>query len=335
VMILPERKTDLDVVTLGELLVDFVASQPGPLARAPGFVKADGGAPANVAVGASRLGLRSGFIGKVGDDAFGRSLSATLKGQGVDTAHLKFSSTGRTALAFVSLREDGERDFLFYWERSADQLLEPADIDRGYLLSGKIFHFGSISLINSPSNEATLHALQIAKDNGLFISCDPNIRPSLWPDMVRARKKILGVLGYADLVKLSGEDLESLTGQRSVPQGVWLLRKATDGVVVVTLGAQGCYYDWGQHRGYVPGYEVEAVDTTGAGDGFMAALLLAAARVLRTRVAFRELSPVDIQNALLYANAVGALTTTRKGGIPALPTAEEVDAFLEGRSREG
>ncbi|MGC8781714.1 MAG: PfkB family carbohydrate kinase, partial [Anaerolineae bacterium] len=201
-----------DVIACGELLIDFVATQAGvTLAQAPAFVKAAGGAPANVAVGVARLGYRAGFMGQVGDDDFGHFLADTLAEAGVDTAGLRFSAEARTALAFVSLRADGERSFMFYRHPSADMLWRPADVDAAYAASTRIFHYGSISLIGEPSRSATLTALGHARAAGALISCDPNLRIHLWPSAAAARAGILDGLGHADLVKVSREELAFLT----------------------------------------------------------------------------------------------------------------------------
>jgi fructokinase len=170
-----------DVVACGELLIDFVSTESGvTLAEAPAFKKAAGGAPANVAVGLARLGYRAGFLGQVGDDDFGHFLADTLGQAGVDTNGLRFTGAARTALAFVSLRSDGERSFVFYRHPSADMLWRPEDVNAAYAGSTRIFHYGSISLIGEPSRSATLAALGYARNAGALISYDPNLRLALW-----------------------------------------------------------------------------------------------------------------------------------------------------------
>ncbi len=207
----------LDIIACGELLIDFVSTESGvSLAQAPAFVKAAGGAPANVAVGVARLGYRAGFMGQVGDDDFGHYLADTLSANGVNTDGLCFSSEARTALAFVSLRADGERDFMFYRNPSADMLWRPEDVAGNYAASTRIFHYGSISLIGEPSRSATLEALESARSGGALISYDPNLRMPLWRDPIRARNGILDGMAYADLVKVSEEELFFLTGQEDM-----------------------------------------------------------------------------------------------------------------------
>jgi fructokinase len=169
------------VITLGEMLIDFVPTVSGvSLIEAPAFQKAAGGAPANVAVGLARLGVPSGFMGKVGEDAFAEN--------GVDTTALCFSKAARTALAFVSLKADGERDFMFYRHPSADMLYTPEEVDEDYLEQARIFHYGSISLIGEPSRSATLRAIEVARQSGALISYDPNLRLNLWPDAQSAKE---------------------------------------------------------------------------------------------------------------------------------------------------
>jgi fructokinase len=313
-----------DVICLGELLIDFVPTVTGTtLIDAPAFRKAPGGAPANVAVGLARLGVPSAFMGKVGDDPFGHFLASTLAGAGVDTAPLRFSSEARTALAFVSLRADGEREFMFYRHPSADMLLTPEEVDEAAIRNAKLLHFGTISLISEPSRGATLHAIELARDAGCLISCDPNLRLALWPDAAAAREGLLLGISEAQVVKISDEELRFLTGSddpAAARQQLWHDRLE---LMVVTLGAAGCVYFTSGFDGVVVGFSVAAIDATGAGDGFVAGLLhglLTDRGVPGDEARLRQLCRL--------ANAVGALTTTERGAIPALPTMERVRAFL-------
>ncbi|MDW8060129.1 MAG: PfkB family carbohydrate kinase [Thermomicrobium sp.] len=318
-----------DVVSCGELLIDFVALRRGVrLTEAPAFRRAAGGAPANVAVGVARLGKRAAFLGQVGDDDFGRYLAATLERSGVDVRGLRFSSAARTALAFVSLRADGERDFLFYRHPSADMLWRPEDVDRSVAGSTRIFHFGSISLIDEPARSATLAALAEASAHGALVSYDPNLRLALWPSARAAREGILRGWQEAELVKISEDELEFLTGSRdpAAARQLWHDRLR---LLVVTRGANGCSYLTPETNGSVPGFAVRVVDTTGAGDGFTAGLLVA---LLEQG---NDWSVSSLERALRFANAVGALVCTRRGAIPALPTRARVERFLrtDGQTR--
>ncbi len=321
----------IDVITLGELLIDFVSTRSGvTLADAPAFQKAPGGAPANVAVGVARLGARSGFIGKVGNDDFGRFLAQTLQKNGVDTSALRFSDQARTMLAFVSLRADGEREFMFYRHPSADMLLRPDEIDPGYIGAARAFHLGSISLISEPSRSATLFAVETAVEAGLLVSYDPNLRLALWPSPQAAREGMLIGWRYAQVAKVSQEELAFLSGETDFDAAVDALWHERMRLLVVTLGRDGCRYATATARGHVPGYAVETVDTTGAGDGFVAGLLVG---LLENEEAWNDVSALE--QVLRLANAVGALTTTRRGAIPALPTREQVASLAKTGNPQG
>ena len=316
-----------DVICLGELLIDFVPTVTGTsLIEAPAFKKAPGGAPANVAVGLARLGIPSAFMGKVGDDPFGHFLAKTLAEAGVDVGPLGFTDQARTALAFVSLRVDGEREFMFYRHPSADMLFTPEEVDERALRSARALHFGSISLISEPSRSATLHAIATARAAGCLISCDPNLRLALWPDAEAARAGLLLGMGEADVIKISDEELHFLTGSDDPAAARKQLWHDKLQLMVVTLGAAGCIYFTPDHEGVVVGFSVQAVDATGAGDGFVAGLLQG---LLRDRTAAGD--PQRLREICRLACAVGALTTTQRGAIPALPTLERVRHFLEER----
>jgi fructokinase len=311
------------VVCLGEALIDFVADTSGvSLVDCPGFRKAAGGAPANVAVGLARLGVPARFLGKVGEDPFGHFLARTLADAGVDVSGLRFDAGARTGLAFVSLQADGERDFVFYRHPSADMRLTPAEIDPASFRDAGVFHFGSITLITEPSRSATLAAIEVARNTGCVLSYDPNLRLPLWPDAESARKAILAVMPVADVVKVSDEEAVFLHGD--VEACARALLGQGPSLVLVTLGAEGCRYFTAAHQGHVPGFSVTAIDTTGAGDGFVAGLL---AHLSESGVF--PLPEPDLQRALRFANAVGATTCTQKGAIPALPTRAQVDPLLK------
>ncbi|MDH7488009.1 MAG: PfkB family carbohydrate kinase [Anaerolineae bacterium] len=314
-----------DVITLGEVLVDFVATVSGvSLADAPAFKKAPGGAPANVAAALARLGVSAGFMGKVGDDPFGHFLVDTLRALGVDTAAVRWSAEARTALAFVSLRADGERDFAFYRHPSADMLYRPDDVDLAYICGAKVFHFGSISLIGEPSRSATLLAAETARDAGLLVSYDPNLRLALWPSAQAAREGILRGWRLAHVIKVSEEELAFLGGDE--PEAARRLWHDALRLLVVTRGRAGCTYVTPALSGDVPGFSVRTVDTTGAGDGFVAGMLKG---LLETPEAWGD--EARLRGILRYANAVGALATTRRGAIPAMPTPRQVERLLRGR----
>jgi fructokinase len=314
-----------DAICMGELLIDFVPTVTGQnLLNAEAFKKAPGGAPGNVAVGLQRLGISTAFIGKLGDDPFGGFLAKTLLDTGVDVSPIRYSSEARTALAFVSLQADGEREFMFYRHPSADMLLRPDEIDVNAISAAKLFHFGSISLINEPVRSATLHAVNIAGESGCLISYDPNLRMSLWPDEVAAREGLLLGLSQANIVKISDDEVEFLTGIKNLDKAKDLLWHDKLQLMVVTSGSKGCCYFTSELQGEVEGFKVKAVDATGAGDGFVAGLLQG---LLKNPATINSQSLLS--ELCQFANAVGAITTTERGAIPALPDYQTVQRFID------
>ncbi|KAG6392573.1 hypothetical protein SASPL_146797 [Salvia splendens] len=310
------------VVCFGEMLIDFVPTTSGlALAEAPAFKKAPGGAPANVAVGIARLGGASAFIGKVGEDEFGYMLANILKENNVNNEGMRFDPGARTALAFVTLRKDGEREFMFYRNPSADMLLQEAELDFELIKKAKIFHYGSISLITEPCKSAHIAAVKAAKEAGVILSYDPNLRLPLWPSADSAREGILSIWDAADIIKISEEEISFLT-QGEDPYDDNVVRKLYHEnlkLLLVTEGPEGCRYYTKEFSGRVKGLKVEAVDTTGAGDAFVAGILSQFA--LDTSLLQNE---DRLRDALRFANACGALTVMERGAIPALPTRETV-----------
>ena len=314
-----------DAICMGELLIDFVPTVTGQdLLNAEAFKKAPGGAPGNVAVGLQRLGISTAFIGKLGDDPFGGFLAKTLSDTGVDVGPIRYTSEARTALAFVSLQADGEREFMFYRHPSADMLLRPDEIDVDAISAAKLFHFGSISLIDEPVRSATLHAVGKARESGCLISYDPNLRMSLWPDEESARQGLLLGLSLANIVKISEDEVEFLTGLSDPEKARQQLWHEDMLLLVVTCGADGCRYFTSEFQGDADSFKVDAVDTTGAGDGFVAGLLQG---ILKDPATLQD--PQRLTSLCRFANAVGALATTERGAIPALPDFETVQRFID------
>jgi fructokinase len=323
----------LDVICLGELLIDFVSLQKGvSLLGSYGFKKAAGGAPSNVAVGLSRLGHKAGVISKVGADPFGEFLIKTLKDEGVDVSQISHEEGVRTALAFVSLQQNGERDFMFYRHPSADMRLSISDIHGDSIKGSKIFHYGSMSLISKSSRRATLTAAQIARESGSLVSYDPNLRISLWESEKAARERLWEGLELAQVVKMNREELFFLTGIENLGQSCDQLLSRGAQVVVVTLDEKGCYYQSRRTSDSVEAFRVEAVDTTGAGDGFMAGLLSGILNRFREPIDLSKLSRDDWRVVLRLANGVGALTTLKRGAIPGLPKLQQVERFIAKKS---
>ncbi|MCB1968854.1 MAG: fructokinase [Geminicoccaceae bacterium] len=313
-----------DILCFGDLLIDFVPLESGlPLADVPAFKKAPGGAAANVAVGLSRLGVKSAFMGKVGDDPFGHFLKRTLDDEGIDTSPMRLDNRARTALAFVTLEASGERDFLFYRHPSADMLFVPDEVDKAAIGAASIFHFDSISLAAAQPRETALFAADHARSLGRTISYDVNLRLPLWGSADEARDGIREGLARAHVAKLSDDELDFMTQRRdpaAVRDHLW-----HDGLklAVLSLGARGSVLLTADHEEHVPSVSVTPVDTTGAGDGFVAGLLAA---IHNDPDIFNERQ--KLVSAVRFANAVGALTTTGRGAIPALPGRERVEAAL-------
>lgn len=319
-----------DVVCLGELLIDFVSTTEGvQVGDAPAFEKKPGGAPANVAVGLARLGVSAAFAGKVGHDAFGDFLRRTLVDNAVDVRLLAQSHAAHTTLAFVSLGPGGERSFVFYRNPGADTQLEPSDIDASILAEAKILHFGSLSLTDQPARSATLVALAAAEHNGLLISYDPNLREALWPTLQEARSAMLSVLPLAHLLKVSEEESCFLTGATDPVAGAFELAEQGPRLVCVTRGADGCVL---VRKGFEPirvsGFPVKSVDTTGAGDAFVAAMLAQLLEIDASPETLESMESEALCRMARFANAAGALTTTRKGAIPAMPTRDEIQQLI-------
>ena len=311
-----------DVTCLGELLIDFTSLDTGAsIIETRGFEKHAGGGPANVSVGVCRLGGSAAFFGMVGDDEFGRFLAKTLAERGVNIGGMRYSREAHTTLAFVALREDGEREFIFYRNPGADMLYGPNDLDEELLMAGRYLHHGSISFISRPNREATLRAIALAKAEGRLISYDPNLRMNLWEDPLLAHEGVLLGLATADVLKVSEEELEFITGQTDLQVGLRALRARGIPIIVVTQGERGCSYCWGDQQGSVPARRTAAVDTTGAGDAFVAGMLY---RLTQLNLPPIELQREVVEDLLAFANTVARRVVMRRGAIPAMPTLAEI-----------
>jgi len=319
-----------DVICIGELLIDFVStSEDVPLTRAPGFIRAPGGAPANVAVAVQRLGLTSAFIGKVGDDPFGRFLRETLDETGVDTSYLMIDHEARTTIVFVAVWNDGRKDLCFYRNPGADARLTPAEIDPDLFREARAFHYGSITLIDEPSASAQRRALELAQKQNLMITYDPNYRPTLWPSEDRARSVIQDGFRHCHLAKIAEEEWEVATGHSDLDQGIQAVLDRGVELLILSRGERGALATNGEYRISLPTLPVAVVETTGAGDGFMGAMI---SRLLPEFERLGSLASVDekvVHEALHFAVAVGALTCTKPGAIPSLPTQAEAERFLQ------
>jgi fructokinase len=320
-------KAKMDIVTLGEMLIDMFPSQIGlNLVNVPAFHPKPGGAPANVAVAAARLGRKSAFIGKVGDDAFGQFLVDTLAQEGVETRGMRLDQKARTTMVFIAMPDEHTAEFLFYRNPGADMLLCSDELDRALLQQTRAFHFGSISLIDEPSRSATIEAARLARDGGALISFDVNYRPSLWGAADDPAAVIKEMLPEADLVKVNEVELAYLSGSEALNSGSHILLDSGPALCVVTLGAKGSYFHSAAGDGRVPPFAVKTVDSVGCGDAFTAGLLSQLTSAANWR---EQLIPARLHEILRYANGVGALTALKQGVIPALPTAAEVEGFLQ------
>ena len=311
--------------TIGEVLIDFIPQQEGMLLKdVASFEKMAGGAPANVAATVAKLGGNASLISQVGADAFGQFLIESLQQLKVNTNLIKITKEANTALAFVSLTNNRERDFSFYRNPSADLLYKEEYIKSEWFTPGDLLHFCSVDLVESPMKEAHKKAISFAREHGTLISFDPNVRLPLWESKANCRKTILKFLPSTDIVKISDEELAFITGIDEVETAIASLFIGHVKVVIYTKGASGATLFTKDASFSVPGCDVNVQDTTGAGDAFIGAILY---KLLISNVELNELVNYCIQSAdelLSFANHCGTLTTTKKGAFAALPTLEDI-----------
>ena len=308
----------LDLVSLGELLIDMFPEKVGPrIGEVQAFLPKPGGAPANVAVAAKRLGLNSAFIGKVGDDLFGVYLKRVLDDEGVNTQGLVFDPDARTTMAIIAMPDENSAEFVFYRNPGADQRLTIEELDLELLNSTKALHFGSLSLTDEPARAATFEAARIAREAGALISYDVNYRPSLWKDPSQALIQAQNMLKAVDLIKVNEEEAALLTGRDhldpinpvEVENAAIAILKQGPTLVVVTLGSEGSYFQIEKGGCYVPPYKVETVDAIGCGDAFVAGLLT---QLTQNGDWKNKLFQDQLTEILRFANAVGALTSLKR-----------------------
>lgn len=316
-----------DVTALGELLIDFTqngtSGQGNPL-----FECNPGGAPCNVLAMLAKLGRKTSFLGKVGDDMFGRLLREVIESAGIDSRGLVSSSECNTTLAFVQQLPGGDRDFSFYRKPGADRMLREEELCLEQVAGSRIFHFGSLSMTHEPARQATKRALETARQAGVLISFDPNLRPPLWDSMEQAKEQIAYGCAHCDVLKVAEEELAFLTGCSSSAEGVRLLRERFPNLrlIFVTCGKNGAeaYYQGISARR--PSYlGVKTIDTTGAGDTFCGCCL--------SYLLDHPIDTLDEQKLgelLEFANAAASLVTTKKGAIRSMPSPEEVYRLMEG-----
>ena len=313
-----------DVTALGELLIDFTEAGTSAAGQRL-FEQNAGGAPANVLVALQHLGHATAFIGKVGQDMHGEFLTAVLEAEGVCCQGLVHSADAFTTLAFVALAETGERTFSFARKPGADTQLEPAELDRGLIVSSRVFHVGSLSLTDEPARSATLEALRLAREAGCVLSYDPNYRANLWPSEAAAREQMRAIVPQMDLMKVSDEECALLTGCAEPEAAAAALLAQGPKVVAVTLGGDGAYVACSAGGARVPGFPTRIVDTTGAGDSFWGGFL---AGFIECGAAPEQ---VTLEQAVGFArlgNAVASRCCQGRGGIPSLPSRAAVMDLL-------
>ena len=320
------------VIAIGEALIDFIPHEKGrALNDVENFLRVPGGAPLNVAAAVAKLGGKSQMLTKLGQDGFGDAILNEVKPLGVDVSRISRTNEANTALAFVSLREDGERDFSFYRNPSADMLLSAEEICVEDFNEKDILHFCSVSLIDAPIKEAHRRAIEIAKEKGCLISFDPNVRLPLWKNPEDCRKAILEFLPLSNIVKISDEELEFITGIKDEKEALDFLLTGDVKVIIYTKGTNGAEFITKERVIFSPSFKVSAQDTTGAGDSFIGSLLYQVAEGEYSLEQLLDLSEEKVQEILTFSNATAALTVCKKGAIGALPLKEEVLAKISER----
>jgi fructokinase len=311
------------IVAIGEVVADIYRDESPSPVELP-FTARPGGAPANVAVAASRLGEEAAFAGSVGRDLFGDFILRALEAEGVDTAAVRrCEPPTRTSLAFVEIGEDGDRSFTFYRsDPAADELISPEDVSEEFLSGASFVNFGSILLIKDPARSAVRRTAELARDLNVPAAFDVNFREHLWPGAEAAREAVDPLLDLSAIVKLGDDEISPLLGTESPEEAAKQLLERGVSLVLVSLGPEGAFYATREFSGDVPAFEVEVVDATGAGDAFLAATL----------VYLSEGSPDEerVREAVRRGTAAGALACTDYGAMRALPTKDELERFIAG-----
>lgn len=327
-----EKMKQYDVIALGELLIDMtdngISEQGNTI-----FEANPGGAPCNVLAMLTKLGHTTGFIGKVGNDIFGRKLQNILKEIGIDTSNLYMTEEYRTTLAFVETLEGGDRNFSFYRNPGADMMLEKAEIKEEILTHTKIFHFGTLSMTHEGVREATKYAVETAKNNGSIISFDPNIREPLWNSMELMRSQVEYGLGVCDILKISDNEIEWLTGEKDYNRGVeWIWEHYKISLILVSIGKEGSRAYYKKKNGEkitvsaAPFLQEKTIETTGAGDTFGACILH---YVLENGI--EGLTEDKLTEMLCFSNAAASIITTRRGALRVMPSLEEIKELIKTR----
>lgn len=302
------------LISIGEALIDFIPGNEG-------YIQSPGGAPANVVACAAKLGGTSQFITKVGQDFFGDFLCEIIKNAGVDCRSLYRTAESNTGLAFVSHRDNGEREFLFYRNPSADMLLNENEIDEAWFNEGDILHFCSVDLIDAPVRYAHNKAIEFAKKNNCIICFDPNIRLALWNDHKEYKRVINEYINQADIIKVSDDELEFITGISDEELAIKSLLERVD-MLIYTKGGDGAEVYTDNFTIKHSGFKTKAIDTTGAGDSFIGSFMY---QILKYNINIKNVNNEDkIRQILEFSNAVAAYVVSRKGTINIMPSVEEV-----------
>ena len=316
----------IDVVALGELLIDF-ATQSTDAAGYPTMAAHPGGAPANFLAALTKFGAKTALLGKVGTDTFGKLLVATLEKAGIETKGLVTTDDVFTTLAFVTFDAHGDREFAFSRKPGADTCLTFEELDLSLFDEARVFHFGSLSLTDEPARCATYQAVAYAKSKGKLITYDPNLRKPLWKDLEEAKKQLLWGLGQADVVKISDEEVAFLFGLGVEDGAKHILETYGVKLVFVTCGANGCFFQNAIAQGRVPSLQgIQVIDTTGAGDIFGGSAVW---KLLQTGKAPETLNEAELRDVVRFACTSAGLSTTRSGGISSVPEYAEVMANIQ------
>ena len=315
---------------IGEALIDFIPDVKGQrLKDVPSFTRVAGGAPANVIGAVTKLGIPSKMLTKLGDDPFGDYIIDVLNDAGIDTSNIERDQEGETALAFVSLAADGNRDFKFYRKNSADLRYSVEDIPEDILDECGMIHFCSVDLVESPMKEAHKKLIDMAIEKGVKVSFDPNLRFSLWDDLDALKKTVNDFIPYADIVKISDEELEFITGKTDIKDAVPEILGGRTKYVIYTKGADGAEIYTKDGMVEAPGYSIEVRDTTGAGDSFIGAFLFC---ILRDEVEdLDSVSKDKLHEYLDFSNAYAANTSTKEGALAAMATMDEIEKWIADR----
>ena len=314
-----------DVIAMGELLIDFTMSGQSEQGNNL-FEACPGGAPCNVLALLNKMGKKTAFLGKVGKDQFGTLLRATLEDVGINTSNLLTDEQVNTTLAFVHTFPDGDREFSFYRNPGADMMLTAEEVDEEFLAKTRLFHFGTLSMTHEGVREATKKALKAAKDKGLLISFDPNLRPPLWSSLELAKEQMEYGFGFCDILKISDNEIQFVSGKEDYDEGIRYLQETYQiPLILLTMGNDGSRAYYKGMRVERAGFQCRTIETTGAGDTFCGSSLN---YILEHD--FENLTEEQLGEMLTFANAAAAIVTTRKGAIRAMPEKVEVENLIRG-----